>query len=544
MKKKQAAAPLRLSGDKTYYIEFDHEVELAGLGDVETVPSPAGQEKRMPADPGPFLGEIDDFLLRGDDVGAKLGGLANATEIAQIVRQQAGIKVFRDGFGIKPYGINSQDWLKLSAGWTSASSFYGLRPNNVLGFVLISEANNSHLKEKTDREGFVSNAWSQNFQRLVEQVPRVVGDHYETIRRTLLEYEAALAAQVRPFDSTKQTITDASAVAERLSSYTAKAAAVRQTTNSTREKLSDVADRISKAPIFSRPAEREVSDLLSEAREAIDASTALFAEMEDYASQARGLADIVATLAPRLEVLSDQLAGFSELAGLGMLAEALTHEVHNQTDRLMLQASGSAKKGQATRPPNRDLIQLARDVTSIASVLRTLIAHLGPSLRYQRDRIEILEVSTFLKEVREHFRTRWQASNFECKMVLTGSDFDIETNRGRMLQIIDNLILNSEYWLKECQARVPAFKPEIYVDYEPYRLRVWDNGPGVERSIEDSLFEPFVTLKPKAQGRGLGLFITAQIMDSFGGRISLLPDRNPDGRRYIFELDLASIGRG
>jgi len=42
----------------------------------------------------------------------------------------------------------------------------------------------------------------------------------------------------------------------------------------------------------------------------------------------------------------------------------------------------------------------------------------------------------------------------------------------------------------------------------------------------------------------LGLFIAAQIMESFGGTISLLPNRNSEGRRHIFELDLTSISRG
>ncbi len=69
-----------------------------------------------------------------------------------------------------------------------------------------------------------------------------------------------------------------------------------------------------------------------------------------------------------------------------------------------------------------------------------------------------------------------------------------------MLQVIDNLILNAEYWLKEKLERDPAFKPEIAIDYEPYRLRISDNGPGVDRSVEDALFEPFITLKPKKQG--------------------------------------------
>lgn len=544
LKKKPAALLLRLSKDKTHFIDFDYSIALADLGDVDTIPDTREPGKRVPADPGPFSGEINDFLLRGDEAGAKLGGLANATEIRQIVKQQAGIKVFRDGFGIKPYGINGQDWLRLGAGWTSAGSYYSLRPDNVLGFVLISEAENTHLKEKTDREGFVSNPWSQNFQRLVAQASKVVSDLYELIRRTLNEYRSALKAEDHTFEGSVKAVADAGNVAEQLASYSAKSASLRKNTDSTRARLKAVTDRISKTPIFTSAAEREVSELLGEARAALDASTALFAELDDYTNQARILANLVATLAPRLDVLTDQLTDFSELAGLGMLAEALTHEVHNQTDRLMLQASSATKRGQTARPQNRDLIQFAREVTSTVSVLRALIAHLSPSLRYQRDSLETIEVSVLLKEVRDHFQSRWKTSQFECKITLTGSDFDIETNRGRMLQVIDNLVLNAEYWLKEKLKRDSNFKPEITIDYEPYRLRISDNGPGVERSVEDALFEPFITLKPKAQGRGLGLFITTQIMESFGGTISLLPDRNADGRRFIFELDLTSIGRG
>jgi C4-dicarboxylate-specific signal transduction histidine kinase len=410
--------------------------------------------------------------------------------------------------------------------------------------VLISEEHNSHLTEKTDREGFVSNPWSRNFLRLVSTVPQVVGSLYETIRRNQLLYEQEVASHDRSFEGPKEAIADASAVAQRMSEYTAKASALRQQTDTTRAKLRNVTERISKAPIFLSAAEREIADLLAETRDALDASTSLFAELEEYTAQAKSLAGIVAILAPRLEVLGEQLNDYSELAGLGILAEALSHEVQNQTDRLMLQASSAAKKGRDSRPPNRDLVQFTRDVTSTVSVLRALIAHLGPSLRYQRDRVEKIEVSSLLKEIQTHFKMRWEGSRFECKINLTGSDFDIETNRGRLVQVVDNLLLNSEYWLKEYLNRDSNFKPEITIDYEPYRLRIWDNGPGVDQSVEVALFEPFVTLKPKTQGRGLGLFIAAQIMGSFGGGITLSPDRNPAGRRYVFELDLTSIGHG
>jgi signal transduction histidine kinase len=540
---KRLAIPLRYSDDKTLFVSFEYGIDLSALGNVETVPAPEDLDNRVPADPGPFSGEIDEFLLRGDEVGVKLGGLANATEIQQIVKRQAGIKVFRDGFGIKPYGINGQDWLRLSAGWTSASSFYGLRPQNVLGFVLISEAHNSHLKEKTDREGFVSNPWSQNFQRLVARVTDTIGELYESIRRNLNSYKAEVASKSHPLDSNKQAVTDAAAVAERLSSYTAKAASLTGTATAARERIQRVTDRISKTPVLSSTAERELSDVLSEAEAALAASTALFAEMDEYSKQAKVLADIVGSLAPRLDIMSDQLNDFSELAGLGLLAETLSHEVQNQSDRLMQRASSAIKRGESARPRNPDLVQFAQEVTSTVSALRRLVGHLGPSLRYQRDKMEKFEISSLVSELRQHFHTRWEADKFNCKLKLTGQDFDVETNRGRIIQILDNLILNAEYWLKERAKRDRSFEPEIYIDYEPFWLRVWDNGPGVEKSVEDALFEPFVTLKPKAQGRGLGLFISAQIVESLGGEISLLPERNAEGRRYIFEIDLTSVGR-
>lgn len=543
LKTKRLRVPLRYSEDKTLFASFDHEIDLSALGTVETTPSPQEPAKRVPADPGPFSGEIDEFMLRGDEAGVKLGGLAAATEVQQIVKRQAGIKIFRDGFGIKPYGINGQDWLRLSAGWTSASSFYGLRPQNVLGFVLISEAKNSHLKEKTDREGFVSNPWSQNFQRLVKEVTDVIGELYEAIRRNLNKYRAKVLSEADPLRTNKQAVTDATAVAEQLSSYRAKSASLSGAAAAAREKIQKVTDRISQTPVLSTAAERELSDLLKEAQDALTASTALFADLEDYTAKAKDLADIVGSLAPKLDILSDQLNDFSELAGLGLLAETLSHEVHNQADRLMQRSSLVAKRGQSARPQNRDLVQFAQEVISTVSTLRSLVNHLGPSLRYQRDKIEKFEISSLLGELRQHFHTRWEADKFGCKLKLTGQDFDLETNRGRLIQVFDNLILNSEYWLKERGNRDPSFQPEVYVDYEPFRLRLWDNGPGVEKTIEDALFEPFVTLKPKAQGRGLGLFISAQIMESIGGVITLLPERNAEGRRYIFEIDLASVGR-
>lgn len=541
---RKAPVDFKLSNDSNYFIEFNYLLPLSALGGVEKIIATEADAPPINADPGPFHAEIDEFLLRGDEVGAKLGGLANTNEVREIVQLHAGIKVFRDGFAIKPYGLNGEDWLRLSAQQTSASSYYGLRPQNVIGFVSISEAANGHLKEKTDREGFVSNPYSQNFRRLMTQAVDIIGSFYEWTRRNFNTYKAELPEQARPFEGGRKAIADAESVARRLASYNKAAKSLDANTAATRQKIAAVTTRIRQTPLLSNAAERELASLLAEAQQALEGSQTLFAELTGYAAEAKYLADIVAVLSPRLDVLADQLQDFSELAGLGLLAEALSHEVQNQTDRLMQKASSAVTRAKKSAPPNVDLMVLGQEVTAAASALRRQIGHLSPSLRYQRDKIETFPLSKLIEDIREHFEDRWGSSDIDSVVVSDSTDFMVKTNRGRLTQVVDNVVLNAEYWLKEAKIRQSGFRANLTIAYKSPRLRIWDNAGGVDPAVEDALFEPFVTLKPKDEGRGLGLFISAQILESMGCAISLLNERNEHGRRYIFELDLSGIVDG
>lgn len=544
LNRRKAPVNFKLSDDPNFFLEFDYRVPLSALGGAEKVPNNAPGQPPVDANPGPFHAEIDEFLLRGDEVGAKLGGLANTNEVREIVQLHAGIKVFRDGFAIKPYGLNGEDWLRLSAQQTSASSYYGLRPQNVIGFVSISEAANGNLKEKTDREGFVTNPYSQNFRRLIIHAVDVIGNFYEWTRRNFNAYKVEIPDRAKPFAGGRKAIADAESVAHRLASYSEAARSLDANTTAARQKIAAVTTRIQQAPLLSSAAERELAELLTEAQRALEASQVLFSNLTGYASEAKELAAIVAVLSPRLDVLADQLQDFSELAGLGLLAEALSHEVQNQTDRLMQKASTAVTRARKSTPPNVDLLVLGQEVTAAAAALRRQIGHLSPSLRYQRDKIETFSVSKLIEDISEHFADRWADSGIQSVIAPGSIDFAVKTNRGRLTQVVDNIVLNAEYWLKEAQVHEAGFEPKLTMAYASPRLRIWDNAGGVDPAVEDALFEPFITLKPKGEGRGLGLFISAQILDSMGCAISLLSERNESGRRYVFELDLSGIVDG
>ncbi|ATE65255.1 sensor histidine kinase [Rhizorhabdus dicambivorans] len=553
LKSRNPPVAMRLSADSAYFIEFDHTVGLENLGSIERIANPNAQadgaaaDERpephlIPADPGPFHAEVDEFLLRSDESALRLSGLSASSEIQRVVKRHAGIKVFRDGFAVKPYGINGEDWLRLGAQQTSASSWYGLRPHNVLGFVAISEARNPHLKDKTDREGFVSNPYSQNFRRLMVHSTEMIGQFYEWIRRNYTKYREERLANGVAFEGAERTITSARQVARTLKSYAERSKAIDSAAAEVQRKVETLSARITAEPLLSTTDERRLVSLLEAANDALRSSRSIFAELEAHAADAEKLASVVAALSPRLEIVNSQLQDFSELAGLGLIAESLSHEVHNQTDRLTQRARAASDEARRDGNQGAKLARFANEVLSTASALRRQIAHLGPALRFQRDRIERFPVADLMRDTKVHFEERWRHDAIQIEVDII-SDFEVETNRGRLLQVFDNLLLNSEYWLKQAGQNGRRGRPSVHIEIERPFVRVSDNGPGVAPSVESNLFEPFVTLKPKSTGRGLGLFITSQVLASMGSSINLLHARNANGRRHVFEIDLSGVAR-
>jgi nitrogen fixation/metabolism regulation signal transduction histidine kinase len=103
----------------------------------------------------------------------------------------------------------------------------------------------------------------------------------------------------------------------------------------------------------------------------------------------------------------------------------------------------------------------------------------------------------------------------------------IEADRGRVRQILNNLVTNA----LEALEGVPKPTLEISTrgesggDAAYAVISVCDNGPGFQRELLGRVFDPYVTSKPK--GTGLGLAIVKKIVEEHGGRIDA--DNRPEG---------------
>ena len=504
---------------------FSFQNDMAGLASLEG----------YKCNPGAFNGKIYDFALT-NNFGAVTNVFDTASEYKEFVKTQTGVKIYRDGFAVQPYGFGQNDWLGLSKGQTSGSSFYGLRPENTIGYFSISEGVNIHLKDKTDRQGFVENEYQYNFELIAITYIRKECDSFiEAVRRCYNDFIRKNKQENTGIKNIQQAYKEIRTVADASIGYSKRVGDLRKEVNYFKEASSIIVEEANN--LFSEGNHEKALRLLDENRATFERAQVLLSELEEFVRQTAQLSSSVDFIEPKIDTLERQLDDFSTLAAVGMTAESITHEFPNLIKRLN-EGNVDFKKKVSKEPISREVCQdFSIQVAITANTMTQQLKHVSPALRYARESKVTFDIRKFFEIQKEQFYNLYMHKYGVSLEVTEETPCSITINEGRFIQVLDNLINNSIYWLRQH----PVETPKVSILIQKPWLYVYDNGLGVAPAVEESLFEPFVTMKPKGQGRGLGLFIVRQLLDAVGCFIVLDERRNAYDRRYIFAMNLSNI---
>jgi two-component system NtrC family sensor kinase len=67
-------------------------------------------------------------------------------------------------------------------------------------------------------------------------------------------------------------------------------------------------------------------------------------------------------------------------------------------------------------------------------------------------------------------------------------------------------------------------------------LEVCDTGEGIQKKDISKIFDPFYTTKSPGEGTGLGLWLTYDIVNSYGGEITVTSKKNK-GTTFTVKFD-------
>lgn len=122
---------------------------------------------------------------------------------------------------------------------------------------------------------------------------------------------------------------------------------------------------------------------------------------------------------------------------------------------------------------------------------------------------------------------RKQITDSDVKLVYELADIYVSGDKGRITQVITNLLNNSLAFTEKGQVTIKTEKKN-----DEAIVTVQDTGTGIDPEIMPRLFTKFTTKSDR--GTGLGLFISKSIIEAHGGRI--WAENNKDGRGATFSF--------
>ena len=124
---------------------------------------------------GSFKFQIGTFEYRQDLSSLEMKDIDILDDKAQ---KYSGLLIFRDNLRVLPYGRVDNDFFKIEERRSLHAGRYYWSNRRVFGYIGISHEHNKELKDKSGREGFISNPASRELKTLVEDILVTLADRY------------------------------------------------------------------------------------------------------------------------------------------------------------------------------------------------------------------------------------------------------------------------------------------------------------------------------------------------------------------------------
>ena len=222
------------------------------------------------------------------------------------------------------------------------------------------------------------------------------------------------------------------------------------------------------------------------------------------------------------------------LAAASELASALAHELNQPLSAITAYVRACqlmlAQSGRGTGELGTTMDKVIAEAGRAGSVVRRL----RDFFRSGSVQIETVAPAVLIAEACDTVRERAHVHRVKVEEAARNLP-DVCVDRVQIEAVLSNLLGNAIDAL-ERQPDLREVRVQALPDGPAYvRIGVADNGPGVDPAIEQALFDPFVTTKPR--GMGLGLAISRSIVDAHGGR--LWHERLERGSGFWFTVPVA-----
>ena len=219
--------------------------------------------------------------------------------------------------------------------------------------------------------------------------------------------------------------------------------------------------------------------------------------------------------------LQSQVEQMQGLANLGMVAAMIAHEMNNILTPLANYARLSLDNLHDTELITKTLHKTVANSDRAAKILESMLGIAG-SAGHEKTACNLAEI---IDEAFACIGRDFAKDNIKISINVAG-DLSLYAEAAIVQQVMMNLILNARYALLQGSPADRRLTISAVVTPDWVRIRVTDNGCGIESHNLAKIFKPFFTTRMETAnaqrpGAGLGLAFCKRIIDAHNGLISV-----------------------
>lgn len=236
----------------------------------------------------------------------------------------------------------------------------------------------------------------------------------------------------------------------------------------------------------------------------------------------------------RLRKTQKELVQAGKLAALGQMSAALSHEINQPLAAVKSYADNAATF------LDRDRLPEAREnvsrISQMADRMAAISGHLRNFARRPQESVGPIEVLHAIDDALMLMDARIKSTATEIVYEKPSEPIWVMGGQLRLQQVIINLLNNAVDAMEMVSARVITIAIER--DSQRLYIRIRDKGTGVSEDMLAQVFDPFFTTKSPGKGLGLGLSISYNILEDFGGHLRAR-NHEDGGAEFSIELQIA-----
>jgi len=230
--------------------------------------------------------------------------------------------------------------------------------------------------------------------------------------------------------------------------------------------------------------------------------------------------------------LQAQLIRSEKLSAVGQLISGIAHELNNPLAAVVGYAELLAR---SEKPPESLKADLAYIMTN-ARRCRGIVSTLLNFVRQPQAHKTACRINDVIEDTLDLMRYKIEKTeNIALVKELAAALPPVFIDPQQLGQVFVNCLSNA---CDAVAARTGSGEITITSSFADGKVRATlrDNGCGIDRRHQDSLFQPFFTTKPEGKGTGLGLVISRRIIEECGGALTLLFSGPETGTAFGIEL--------